>query len=230
MYTRRFLGLGALAAAFSIFSGCSNDPDEYHYTVFFPNDMESRTYFADQTRDTLHVLSYDSWTSTALGGWFSVSPESQAVLAGQGTITPMFLTATPNTTETVRTGYIQVAGYGQIAKLVRQTYWLNIAAPTGRIEANAGTGDIRCTFTTKLTAKETNLPLVFTNYTDGAKLAADATWISIPDTAFDAGRHTFTLTVTPNQSTEPRTATLTLTSAGVSTPISVTQEGKTEDE
>ncbi|MBR1732370.1 MAG: hypothetical protein IJ729_01310 [Alloprevotella sp.] len=230
MHTRLFLGFGALAAAFFIFSGCSDAVDEYHHTTFYPNDLESRTYFADQTHDTLHVLSYDSWTSAALGDWFTISPESQTVLAGQGTITPMFLTATPNTTEAVRTGHIQVSGYGQIAKLVRQTYWLNIASPTGRIEANAGTGDIRCTFTTKLTAKETNLPLVFTNYTDGATLTADAAWISIPDTVFNAGRHTYAPAVSPNLSTEPRTATLTLTSAGVSTPISVTQEGKTEDE
>lgn len=222
--------LASLSTLFLLMASCGVGENEYHHTAFYPDGAYGRLLYADQTRDTLHVLSYDPWTASAIGTWFTISPESQSIPPGQGTLTPIYITAQPNTTGIVRSGRIQVSGYSQISTSVTQVYWHDILNPTPVIEQKNGMeSEVTCKVSTELAAADERLPLVFRTYADVATLTTDAAWITIPDTVFHTGYHTYAPTVQKNPGTEARTATLTLTSAGISTPITVTQQGKRND-
>ena len=55
-------------------------------------------------------------------------------------------------------------------------------------------------------------------------------WISINPTSGDAGKHTITVTLTENETTESRQAVVTISCGGESANISITQRGVGQDE
>ena len=63
----------------------------------------------------------------------------------------------------------------------------------------------------------------FAVYADGATLSSDAAWLVPATTTFNAGKHVVAIVAQENLATQPRTAMLTLTSNGISTPITITQ-------
>jgi len=213
---------------------CSKNEYEVHQTYFYPQSVNGMLFYADQEMDTIRVVSFDSWTARSSVDWFTVSPTQQAVPQNTGLARRLDITATPNTTGKNRMGQIQVDSYFSIGMYVRQTSWLNVQYPSGKVvapttsdNANAETSfeDTRMEFSMVLKADTTSAEIDFIVYKDGATLNSSEAWLTAPADTYAAGRHKVKLGVEKNAATVQRTATLTLSSNGVSTPISVVQGG-----
>lgn len=226
-----------LLAVALCFAACSESSYEFHQTYFFPQQPGGKVMYADQTLDSTRVVSYDSWTLQTTSDWLSLTPTEQNIPSGYGMNTLVTLRCTPNTAGDTRHSAILLKSFDSLAMDVYQTGWLNITWPspvyTNKPESEGGvaTGtlmDKRTTFAMTLSADTTSMKVKFRVYADGATLASDASWLSHKDTVYAAGAHEALLAVEPNATPVDRTAMLTLTSNGVSTPIKVTQKGKVQ--
>lgn len=225
MKTLKFLFLaGALAAL----SSCDESSYEVHQTFFYPQIPGGMQFYADQTSDTIHVYSLDSWTSAVTQEWMDVTPKSYTVQPMSQADTRLTITTTANTTGAIRTGSVTVSAHDVVSMGVTQFPWLNIIVPDVTYYNSDPTDtdltpQTQARFDMSLNAATRDTLVVFRVYQDGATLASDASWIAPEQTTFSAGRDTVRLSITPNTATEARTAKLTLTSAGVSTVINVRQ-------
>lgn len=217
------------------FAACTESSYEYHQTYFYPQQPGGKMMYADQTLDSTRVISYDSWTAQTTADWLSLTPAEQNIPAGYGMNTLVKLTCAPNTTGETRHSAILLKSFGSLAMDVYQTAWLNIIWPTAtytnkpEAAGDASTGtvmDKQVSFVTTLSADSTSMKVKFRVYADGATLQSNASWLVHKDTVYAAGTHEALLSVEPNAFAVSRTATLTLSSNGVSTPIKVTQKEK----
>lgn len=201
-------------------AACNSD-SETHIVQFING---TPNLYADQSIDTLYVYATDSWTATSSATWLTIDKgsESLTIPAGSAAFSKMALTAAPNTTGALRTAYIQASSPSASGYyVVSQAYWLNVTRPTAVYDSELK----KATFGHSITWNTLGDTIAFQNYTDGATLTSDASWIQPQTTAtYDAGEHTVYFTVEQNATGADRTATLTLTSAGVSTPITVVQK------
>ena len=227
---KKFLPLAALAL---VLTACNESKDEFHQQYFYPQMVGGMAFFADQATDTITFVSTDPWTARSTADWFSVSPTSFEIPSGYLQIgKPIVVTATPNTTGNIRQGVIEVSAYeSTLTMKVTQYPWLNIQYPAPERKQDAeGMSDAEAVrFSLTLLATSTGVPLNFVTYEPGATLTSDADWITIPDTLFAPGAHTYKPAIKENASMQPRKATLTLTSGGFSNQILITQEGRTEN-
>lgn len=220
-------GIALLAAA------CSESSYEVHQTYFYPQQPYGMKLYADQPSDTIRLISMDSWTISPQADWISVSPSSMDVPANDGSNTRLTVSVEPNTTGKNRRGQFHVSSYDNIGMTVNQYSWLNIIRPSASISQGSQPADINsdfenstATFSMNIPATVTDTTVIFRVYRDNATLTSDAEWFKPAETTFSAGRHEVDITVQPNGTTASRTATLILTSAGISTPIAVKQAGK----
>lgn len=213
---------------------CSENEYEVHQTYFYPQSVNGMLFYADQETDTIRLVSFDSWTARSSVDWFTVSPTQQTVPQNTGLARRLDITATPNTTGKNRMGQIQVDSYFSIGMYVRQTSWLNVQYPSGRVvdtstSATAGEGtsfeDTQMDFSMMVKADTASAEIDFIVYKDGATLRSSEAWLTAPADAYPAGRHKVKLGLEKNVAAEQRSATLTLSSNGVSTPIVVVQGG-----
>lgn len=222
-----------LSAIALCFAACSESSYEYHETYFYPQQPGGKTMYADQTLDSTRVISYDSWTLQSSADWLTLTPTEQHIPGGYGMNVLVKLMATPNTTGATRHSVMQLSSFDPLAMDVYQTSWLNILWPSASYTTKPGAGndgspigmmDKEASFAGTISADTTSMKVKFRVYADGAKLVSDAAWLVQKDTTYAAGTHEALLAVEPNASATPRTATLTLTSNGVSTPIKITQK------
>lgn len=229
----------ALAFAFTLtgFNSCfDNKEDEYHETTFYPLYQNGIECYADQTVDSIYVLSTDSWTAGVKGQggvtvpWMSLSPEKAEVKPGYVLQQRLQISLLKNDTEKSRRAYIAVSapnGFeGAITMLLTQYYWLNIEAPMPVLTPNNSI-DGKVSFTANLLATEKAAIMRFTVH-DNATLTSDADWLTIPEgkETLEPGKHNISFALTPNESTEPRAAHVTLTSGGISNVVTYNQAGK----
>lgn len=221
-------------------TACDNEStNEQHGTSFYPITVGGIETFADQTVDSVRVMSFDSWTLKNTSDWCTVRSDDQVndisvkVPVGYISSTRLDFRLQPNTTGKLRSNRIDVvssyAKIGTVSTTLTQYPHHNITSPSGQY----GTGDeYSRTFTLGVPAEGVNSygskPYVkFTVYAEGATLTASEEWI-VPDKTADFTpnqQQLVDLTVAPNPTAEKREATLSLTSAGVTTVIRVTQEG-----
>ncbi len=221
---RNLLMAGAVVALAS----CGDSTYEVHQTFFYPQIPGGMQFYADQTYDTLHVYSLDSWTAALTQDWLDVTPKSYTVAPMTNADTRLTVTTAPNTTGEVRTASLVVSSYDVISMGITQYPWLNIIFPNAIYDNGDPIGDndptqLSARFELPLRATTSDTTVVFRVYQDNATLQSDADWLTPEETTFSAGRDTVRLTVTPNQTAATRTGRLTLTSAGVSSVITVTQ-------
>ena len=207
---------------------CTEGSYERHESFFYPQRPYGQLLYADQTQDTTLVYSLDSWTATKEGDWFSLTPESFEVRPGVSIATKMTFTTTPNNTGQGRVGRVTIHAYHTISQMLYQTPWLNITYPFAQeTEGEDRTSVTRqATFRLSLLSDATASKVCFTTYAENATLTSNAEWITPERTNFLApNSYEVQLTVQPNKDKDARTAHLTLTSAGISTPIVVEQAG-----
>ena len=212
-------------------AACTEGSYEHHASYFYPQRPDGQLLYADQTMDTTLIYSLDSWQATKKGDWFSITPESFEVRPGVSIFTKMTFTTTPNTTGKGRTGLVTIHAYHTISQSLYQTPWLNITYPFAQYtEGEDHTFATRkATFRMALPSSATSSQVRFTTYAENATLTSDAEWVTPEKTIFLApNSYEVKLTIQRNKDKNPRTAQLILTSAGISTPITVEQAGDPE--
>lgn len=230
--------LAATMAALALTS-CSESDNEYYTTYFYPTTANGIETYADQTSDTTIVVSTNSWTLTNTCDWCKVSydgnssPISVNVPEGYMVGAKLDITLQPNTTGTTRTNILQVVSsyskIGSISTYVVQYPYLNVTSPMPQsaTEDNTTTYSFTLTVPASGTLADSSKPSIsFTVYSNGATLtSSDETWLKPSQTSgFPSGtRQKTEIDLTKNETGETRTGTLTLTSNGISTPITVKQ-------
>lgn len=212
-------------------AACTEGSYEHHASYFYPQRPDGQLLYADQTMDTTLIYSLDSWQATKEGDWFSITPESFEVRPGVSIFTKMTFTTTPNTTGKGRTGLVTIHAYHTISQSLYQTPWLNITYPFAQYTKGEDHtfATRKATFRMALLSSATSSQVRFTTYAENATLTSDAEWVTPEKTIFLApNNYEVKLTIQPNKSKDARSAQLTLTSAGISTPITVEQAGDPE--
>lgn len=212
-------------------AACTEGSYEHHASYFYPQRPDGQLLYADQTMDTTLIYSLDSWQATKEGDWFSITPESFEVRPGVSIFTKMTFTTTPNTTGKGRTGLVTIHAYHTISQSLYQTPWLNITYPFAQYTKGEDHtfATRKATFRMALLSSATSSQVRFTTYAENATLTSNAEWVTPEKTIFIApNSYEVKLTIQPNKSKDPRSAQLTLTSAGISTPITVEQAGDPE--
>lgn len=214
---------------------CLNTDNENHGTYIYTNVGNGITeLYADQVEDSLHVVSYDSWTARTQmldgGDWFTVSDLKCNVPVGYIVTQTVLCKTTPNNTGQVRTGVLYIDSafpeYGALSTYIYQYYWLNISVPQATFE-NKENETPRVKFADTLNATD-NLALFACRVYADATLASDVDWLSIKpeDQRLKPGSYGLKFVVSPNTTSEDREAHVTLTSNGVSNVVTYTQKGK----
>lgn len=228
--------LPATLTALLALTACTEATNEYHETYFYPTTSTSRTTYADQTYDTIRVVSTDSWTLNNQCEWFDVKLEQQLnniainVPAGYINGSRLDLTIQPNTTGKTRSAALQVVSsfnkIGTIQMPVVQYPYLNISHPTA---TTAQDGTYQFNIALSASAKKSDDSyssfVTFTVYNADATLTASDTWLHPEKTTgfTPSTSQKVNFTADPNPTGAARTATLTLTSGGISTNITVTE-------
>lgn len=234
----------ATAIGAAMLSSCGDSSYEVHQTMFYPNNGAVRLY-ADQVQDTIHVYSLDSWTGQASfsngGTWFTFSPQRVEVEAGKASDTKITITASGvNTTGKNLAGELRINSHDQIATNVYHYAWLEVTSPAAQFVDKNGAPintsqmtmeEFEKTFPTfaikDIAATATDTAVSFRTYQPGAKLTSDAAWLKLDGTDGNypaSGKQRAALKVEANTTGADRTANLTLTSAGISTIITLTQK------
>lgn len=224
------------AAALVGLVACNESTNEYHSTYFYPITPSGVQTYADQQTDSLHVMSYDTWTLNNTTEWVDMkvgtSQTNQIkveVPTGYFNLSRLDFVLQPNTTGKTRSTVVLVNSsfdkVGTIATQLTQYPFLNITTPGVRMNEDGTNG----TFTLDLPQKANNENatsfIVFTVYTPDAQLTSSADWLTVDKSnGFTASvREKVNVTAQPNTTTEARKAQLTLTSGGVTTVINVNQ-------
>ena len=224
----RFLPFLILVIALA---SCTEGSYERHESYFYPQRPDGQLLYADQTKDTTLIYSLDFWTATKEGDWFEMTPTSYEISPTASVATKMTFTTTPNNTGKGRKGLVTIHAYHTISQSLYQAPWLNITYPFAQYTEGEDKTFVtrQATFRLSLLSSATSSQVRFTTYAENATLTSNAEWITPKKTNFLApNSYEVPLTVQPNKGKEPRTAQLTLTSAGISTPIIVEQAGDPE--
>lgn len=227
--------LALCATGFSLQS-CTGE-NENHGTSIYNNyrTPQPTELYADQTLDSIYVVSYDSWSATVKpvdgGDWLTATPDACKVPAGYIVSQSVYLRMTPNNTGKVRSAMFLVDSsypkYGTLQTNIFHYPWLNITVPVPEFKKPEGSDDVEAVFAQKLQATENSALMAFAVFSD-ATLTSDAEWLSISaeDKAVKPGSYGMKFVVTPNNTSEARVAHVTLTSNGVSNVVTYTQEGR----
>ncbi len=227
----------AAATAALALTSCSEATNEYHSTQFYPVSNDGIIAYADQTVDSTRVISYDSWTLTNTADWFDVSLQdgqknnlSVTIPAGYVGSMRLDLRFQPNATGKSRQSQLAVVSsfdkIGTVSTPVTQQPYLNISYPAPYKETSTATMP---TFSLNLTSSKSSYPLTsyitFTVYTSDATLTSSADWVTPEKTSgFTASvKEKVNLTIQANTTGQTRTATLTLTSNGISNVVTINQ-------
>lgn len=205
-------------------ASCGDSNYELHQTFFSPLKAGGMEFFADQQSDTIHLYSLDSWTLATTASWLKVTPTSLNIPQYQSADKRLDITTDINTTGETRIALINVTSNVSPSMPVIQRYWLNITQPTAYYSNTDREATKTATFPLMLKSAANDTTIVFKVYQDGATLSSSADWITPETTTFDRGTHKVKVNFTGNNTAAKRNATLTLTSAGVSTDIVVTQD------
>ncbi len=223
---KRFLGASGAIVLGLVLTACDGGSYDVHSTGFIDVPATGMHLYADQTVDSCGISSFDSWTAESSDPtWLSATPTSVNVPSGYQSIDWFYVHAEPNTSGAYRKGAITVKTYYTLTLPVQQEAYLNITRPTGSFAESSSLP----TYTLALGPSASRDSVTFTVYTDGARFTADAPWLASVDTTLSKGNHTLYLNFSPNRDTATRTATATLTSAGVSANIGLTQDVKKEN-
>ncbi len=225
-------------------TACESE-NEFHQTSF---DKSGIVMYADQVVDSVLLFYSDNWTATlADGSWVNllsvtkndqgtiVSSEKVGMLSGTSQkdalliSTPIYVTAEPNATGVMRYATLNVSSHENASIMITQLPMLNVTYPYYRFKEGTEISSENLIYEDDLVASSTEGKVICTIYREGATLTSDAAWCTPEISDLSVGTNTIMLILEPNTTPLLRTATLTLTSGGVSMPITINQAGKIDD-
>ena len=230
---KKFIFLTTLVT--TLFTSCSESEYEFHQTYFTPQEPSGKILYADQVSDSTRIISYDPWTASAVfnsgvSPWFTITPTECNFKAGeQFASMRVDIQGSVNNTGEIRNGHIVVKSFDTVGMLVRQTTWLNIIRPFGEVVNYDNAGNLlpeekrSMKFSGSIPCTNNQFDIEFKVYANDATLTSNVDWLNPATTTFSAGNHVVSIVANENELTEPRTGILTLTSNGISTPITITQ-------
>lgn len=229
----------AVAAASLAFTACVDDGgNEYHSTSFYPMTSSGIQCFADQTVDSVRVISYDSWSLTNSCPWMEISengrpaPFTVKIPAGFSSSNRLDLKLQPNTTGMMRRTQIDVVSsfdkIGTVSQTLTQYPYHNVIWPN--VKSVTENGNTTYNFTLNVdaagtTGDEIKNCLKIKLFSADATLTSAESWVRPKKTE---GFETAKLEVVPlaidrNSTDAERTAVLTFSSLGIKTQIKVVQ-------
>lgn len=206
-------------------TSCIEDA-EYHQIYVGGKNGSNFLVYADQTADTLYIQTYDSWRASYEATWLTLSHKSEEITDGAFHTCIVPMTFQLNDTGVGRHAKVHIDSYYVAQADVYQYPWLNVIKPAG-VSPTGQSADFEkyhVTFQKELKANQTSTPVEFTLYQDGGTIYDDADWLTLSsEEVGKAGTYRLVATLTPNTTGAARTATIRLTSAGITTPIIITQ-------
>lgn len=212
-------------ALIALLAACSPASEEYHSTYFTKPASGIVDLFADQTQDSARVVSTDSWTLSSPADWFSLSPSTYQVPAGQLWSERIEVTAdAPNTTgRNKQSSFTLSTSEGSHPMPVYHYSFLEILRPELSTFVGETFEERRPVSKMHIKPECTDTVIEFRIHTPGATLRTNSSWITPQETLFDKGAHTVHLALTPRTDNAARTGSVTLTSAGVTHDITLDQ-------
>ncbi len=218
---------------------CDDEQSRHQITVVYPSNNGYGVGYADQTLDSIVLYTFDSYKCTVTQGddWFTLDDNwKQATI--QNSYYNMFVASIPvymetNTTDTSRVAYVNINNYGDdwnetVGLGYVQLGWLNVTRPTPQYVYLDYIPN-QAVFAMSDSADVTVDSIAFTvegNWT----LESDASFVTPAASSGSAGEQVVRLSLSENNTSATRSATLTLTSNGVSTPITLVQGASTSDD
>lgn len=216
------------AALAMLMASC--EKDSYYHTFTFNPYYNSPGYaYADQTFDTIRVVTTDQYVVTLEKDWQSIAseyakPNIKYIYGGIYNLN-VPVTFSTNTTGKSRTNYIffNVTGdddWSQRATFAyTQFYWLDVQIPSPRY-TNSGKD---CTFERVNKSVTTKDSLCFHVEKDWTLSIPSGSFVKADTLAGPAGNNKVYLRLTPNMTQDTLVSTITLQSSGVETPITYKQ-------
>lgn len=225
-----------MALILSALCSCDNDKTTHFDKLgIYPLSSGAVITYADQTSDSIIVVSSKKWTLTANSDWMGIGSSSQKTLSDVATNKmPLEIKIQKNTTGTVRSTSLTLSnGDYKVGRLYYQTYWLNVTYPQVAfsiaslpVEHNFDRYN-GAHFDLNVKKNDTKDHISFNIFAAQAKLTTDATWVSPKEVNVERGSHQVDLTFSPNTTDADRKAVYKLTTSnGITTEITVTQKGK----
>lgn len=215
-----------MSALMMLVVSCNEGEYNVHQTFFYPQKPYGLQLYADQTSDTTNVYSVDPWTSSTTGSWFTTNP----VNSQTGFFTHITISTTPNNTGKNRQGLINIHAHETIAMAVMQSTWLNITYPAPRINNEVDFEDRKAIFEGLADDDEHTTQVAFYVYQDDATLVSNTPWMIPQEATFEKGYHQVKVDIAKNPEEKKRTGTLTLTSGGISSTITIVQAEQVDEE
>ncbi len=220
-------------------AACDDDSERHQISVVYPENNGVGNVYADQTLDSIIIWTFDSYKCTVVQGesWMTIDSEMKQQTIPNSyynmyavTIPVYFST---NDTDSTRLGYVSINNYGDdwnetVYTGFLQFGWLNITRPTAKYVYDSNYMPTQGVFAMADSAYALTDSIAFTVH-DKWTLRTEDTFVSLADTSGNSGENVAHFSLAANNSTESRSATLTLTSNGISTPITIVQSGKSEE-
>ncbi len=210
---------GALCVA------CDPVENTYHNTTIYHPGNGMSVLYADQTKDSLSLISFDSYSITVHGDWIHLKDQdlSYNVPSGSYVEGSIYIDVDPNTTGKQRDAYLTLTAYGnELTAYYRQVPYMNISRPAMNQD-----GEYRREV--KFDSEKDSVEFrAYGNWTlafDGEK----PDWIDWQEeavTSGDPGSRKVVYTLKKNETLDSRTAKLVLTSNGVTSDITVVQQNQ----
>jgi hypothetical protein len=226
-----------MALAMLTLSACNDDNSEnFDRLAIYPLTTGAVITYADQTSDSVMIVSTKSWTLSSNSDWmgFGGDVSQNTVKGGATNDKKLQVVMLKNATDAVRASTIVLDnGDHKVGRFYYQTYWLNVTRPQVAFTHTATTGDDVLAqyngahFDLSLSKDTVSDHIDFCIYAAQATLTTDADWISPKEVDVLKGEHQVKLTFSKNTTGQDRRAVYTLrTSNGIATEIKVTQKGK----
>ncbi len=226
------LAVALIAACSQGLVSCDKDDYRHAITLTYPPSGTFGTLWADQPGDSVSFNTFDSYEVSSQESWITITP-SQAKGTINNTYYDMWavcvtFSAEPNTTGKTRVGTVDIYNYGDdweqtITASYLQYGWLNVTRPTGQYTLSQERYRETASFELTDSAMQVTDTITFTVYGNWT-MECSSDFVTLGRTEGGEGSFIVPLTLEPNETKAPRTATISLTSTPTSTTTSSTGE------
>lgn len=214
-----------------LLAACKKDAETHHINILHPTGGTMGVVYADQTLDSIVLVTTDSYRCSSTESWMSIDPKigtkTLQNLYQTVHIIPVPVTFEVNMTGAARIGNVNIYTYGndwnqQITTGFVQMGWPNIQRPAALITYNEAKPG-KAIFELVLPAQEVKDSLIF-DVRENWTLEGNGAFVTPASRSGRNGRNVVMLSVEPNATKDARTDTFVLTTSGLSTTIKVTQQ------
>ena len=216
--------LPLIAVIITLFAAC-NKENEYHTSRFLRPGTTALYVYADQYLDSISFETTESYTLSTNASWCRVpesykqfvNPYSNAII-----LCYAWLEFEANKSDEIRGCIVHLdAGDYSVDAYVMQFPFLCITNPVRQ-------GEVLFPLTCE--AKDTEATLSFTTFADWTLKVEEGDWVALTVDSGSSGSNDVKITMQPNTTDAERSATIVLTSRGISDRITVQQSKPIEEE